>query len=91
CGNLFVRLWGGADDFRMEPDGAQNFATGLFASMGTALMPILAALFGFAVLGGVLQGRPMIAWSRIKPKCNKLNPFHGAKRMFGKQALVEFF
>lgn len=90
CGNLFVRLWGGADDFRMEPDGAQNFATGLFAAVGTALMPILAALFGFALLGGVLQGRPMIAWSRIKPKWNKLNPMTGAKRMFGKHALVEF-
>ncbi len=90
CGNLFVRLWGGADDFRMEPDGAQSFATGLFAAVGTALTPILAALFGFAILGGVLQGRPMIAWSRIKPKWNKLNPVNGAKRMFGKQALVEF-
>lgn len=91
CGNLFVRLWGGADDFRLEPDGAQNFATGLFAAVGTALAPILAALFGFAILGGVLQGRPMLAWSRLAPKWNKLNPFHGAKRMFGKQALMEFF
>ncbi|WP_333571469.1 flagellar biosynthesis protein FlhB [Sphingomonas sp.] len=89
-GNLFVRLWGGADDFRMEPTGAQSFATGLFGAVGTALAPILAALFGFAILGGVLQGRPMISWSRIKPKWNKLNPMNGAKRMFGKQALVEF-
>lgn len=90
-GNLFVRLWGAADDFRLEPTGAQNFATGLFSAIGTALAPILAALFGFAVLGGVLQGRPMIAWSRIAPKWNKLNPWNGAKRMFGKQALMEFF
>ncbi|GAA0747405.1 flagellar biosynthesis protein FlhB [Sphingomonas sp. ABOLD] len=90
-GNLFVRLWGGADDFRMEPDGAQSFATGLFGAVGTALAPILAALFGFAILGGVLQGRPMISWSRVKPKWNKLNPMNGAKRLFGKQAMVEFF
>ncbi len=89
-GNLFVRLWGGADDFRMEPTGAQSFATGLFAAVGTALAPILAALFGFAILGGVLQGRPMISWSRVAPKWNKLNPMNGAKRMFGKQAMVEF-
>ncbi|OAN66635.1 flagellar biosynthesis protein FlhB [Sphingomonas sp. TDK1] len=88
---LFVRLWGGADDFRLEPTGAQNFATGLLGAIGTALAPILAALFGFAVLGGILQGRPMISWSRIKPKWSKLNPFSGAKRMFGKQALMEFF
>jgi flagellar biosynthesis protein FlhB len=89
-GNLFVRLWGGADDFRIDPDGAQNFTTGLFGAVGTALAPILAALFGFAILGGVLQGRPMISWSRVKPKWNKLNPMNGAKRLFGKQALVEF-
>ncbi|KTF70607.1 flagellar biosynthesis protein FlhB [Sphingomonas sp. HT-1] len=89
-GNLFVRLWGGAEDFQITPDGGQDFATGLFAAIATALTPILAALFGFALLGGVLQGRPMISWSRIKPKWNKLNPASGAKRMFGKQAMVEF-
>ncbi|MHA6721117.1 flagellar biosynthesis protein FlhB [Sphingomonas sp. RS6] len=90
CGNLFVRLWGGADDFRLSPDGAQNFATGLFGAVATALTPILAALFLFAILGGVLQGKPMISWSRVKPKWNKLNPVNGFTRMFGKQSLVEF-
>lgn len=89
-GNLFVRLWGSADDFHMTPEGGQDFATGLFTAIATALTPIMAALFGFAVLGGVLQGRPMISWSRVKPKWSKLNPMSGAKRMFGKQAFVEF-
>jgi flagellar biosynthetic protein FlhB len=48
------------------------------------------ALFGFALLGGVLQGRPMLAWSRIKPKWSKLNPVSGFLRTFSKQSLVEF-
>jgi flagellar biosynthesis protein FlhB len=90
CGNLFVRLWGSADDFRLAPDGAQNFATGLFGAVAVALTPILAALFGFAILGGVLQGKPMIAWSRVAPKWKKLNPATGFARMFGKQSVVEF-
>jgi len=87
---LFVRLWGSADDFRMTPDGAQDFTSGLLAAIGSALLPILAALFGFAILGGVLQGRPMISWSRVAPKWSKLNPVAGAGKMFGKRALVEF-
>jgi flagellar biosynthetic protein FlhB len=80
---LFVRLWGSADDFRMEPEGAQGFATGLLGA-------VLGTLFAIALLGGILQGRPMISWSRVSPKWSKLNPMSGAKRMFGKQALVEY-
>jgi flagellar biosynthetic protein FlhB len=87
---LFVRLWGSADDFRMTPDGAQAFTTGLLAAIGSAMLPILAALFGFAILGGVLQGRPMISWSRVAPKFSKLNPVSGAGKLFGKRAFVEY-
>jgi flagellar biosynthesis protein FlhB len=87
---LFVRLWGDANDFRFEPDGAQSFATGLMGAIASALLPIMGALFAIAILGGVLQGRPMISWARVKPKWSKLNPASGAKRMFGKQSLVEY-
>ena len=89
-GSLFVRLWGSADDFHMTPEGGQDFATGLFGAIFTTLTPILAALFGFALLGGFLQGRPMLSASRIKPKWSKLNPVTGFMRTFSKQSLVEF-
>lgn len=89
-GNLFVRLWGSADDFRLDPQGAQGFATGVLGAAASALLPILAALFGIALIGGLLQGRPMLSWSRVKPKWSKLNPASGLGRMFGKQSLVEF-
>jgi len=89
-GNLFTRLWGSADDFHMEPGGAQDFATGIFGAIATSLLPILGALFAFALLGGFLQGRPMLSASRIKPKWSKLNPVSGFKRTFSKQSLVEF-
>ncbi|MBO9713485.1 flagellar biosynthesis protein FlhB [Sphingomonas sp.] len=87
---ICVRLWGSADDFRMEPEGAQAFTTGVASAFAMALMPVLAALMGFALIGGILQGRPMVSWSRVKPKWSKLNPMSGAKRMFGKQAMVSF-
>lgn len=87
---LFARLWGSADDFRLTPEGGQDFATGLMGSAAMALLPVLATLFLFALLGGLLQGRPMISWARVKPRWSKLNPASGFKRMFGKRALVEF-
>ncbi|WP_448661366.1 flagellar biosynthesis protein FlhB [Sphingomonas sp. CJ20] len=89
-GGMFVRLWGSADDFHMTPEGSQDFAAGILGAFASALFPVLAAMFGFALLGGVLQGRPMLSVARIKPKFSKLNPFSGLTRIFGKQSLVEF-
>jgi flagellar biosynthetic protein FlhB len=89
-GNVFVRLWGGANDVMLEPQGAQAFATGLFAQLAKALAPLLALLFAFAVLILFVQGRPTLAWSRLKPKWSKLSPVQGLGRMFGPKGLVEF-
>ncbi len=73
----------------MEPQGAESFVYGVMSATASALLPVLGTLFGIALLGGILQGRPMISWSRVKPKWSKLNPASGAKRMFGKMALME--
>ena len=89
-GRIFVRLWGGADDLSLEPQGAQAFATGLFAQLGMTLAPVLALLFAFAFLILFVQGRPTLAWSRLSPKWSKLSPVAGLGRMFGVKALVEF-
>jgi flagellar biosynthetic protein FlhB len=89
-GTIFVRLWGGADDLTFEPEGAQAFATGLFAQLGMSLAPVLALLFAFAVLILFVQGRPTLAWARLKPKWSKLSPVAGLGRMFGVKGLVEF-
>lgn len=89
-GTMFVRLWGGADDFTLEPEGAQNLVTGIFTQVALSLAPIAAVLFGFALLTIFLQGRPTIAWSRIGFKWSKLSPMAGFKRLLGARALVEF-
>jgi flagellar biosynthetic protein FlhB len=89
-GPLLTGLWGGADQFALTPAAGQDFAIGIFGRLAAALGPLLATLFVFAILGGLMQGRLVIAWSRIAPKWSKLNPFAGFKRLFGGRALVEF-
>ncbi|QAY76624.1 flagellar biosynthesis protein FlhB [Sphingosinicella sp. BN140058] len=87
---ICVRIWGGADTLRLEPEGAQGLFTGLSMQVVSALTPVFAFLIGMAVLGGLLQGRPTIAWARVGFKWSKLNPMAGFGRIFGKQAFVEF-
>lgn len=89
-GALFVRLWGSADDYRLDPDGAQNLTTGIFAHIASSLAPLAALFFGCAFLTLFLQGRPTLSWSRVRPKWSKLSPMSGLNRLLGKRAMVEF-
>jgi len=89
-GHLLLRLWGRAEDIAFSPDSAQGLATGIMAQLFATLAPLLGTLLAFALLGGALQGRPTISWSRVAPKWSKLSPLSGAKRLLGKRALVEF-
>lgn len=87
---LFTNLLGRADSYRLDDKGAQSLITSVFANMGLALAAPLTLLFLAAIIGGLMQGRPTLSWSRLKPQWSKLNPFSGIKRMFGMQSLVEF-
>lgn len=89
-GTMFVRLWGNADGYRLEPSGAQNFATGLLGSIGFALAPVAGLFMAAAILSIFLQGKPTMSRSRIALKWSKLSPIAGLGRLFGKRALVEF-
>ncbi|SNT18538.1 flagellar biosynthetic protein FlhB [Sphingomonas laterariae] len=89
-GTMFVRLWGNADDFSLEPAGAQNLIGGVMAHTALAIAPLAGLLFGAAFLTLFLQGRPSFAWSRVGFKWSKLSPLAGFKRLLGKRALVEF-
>lgn len=86
---IFVGLWGRADDVDLA-GSSRPFATGLMGQVALALGPLLSMLLAFALLTLFLQGRPTLAWSRLKLKWDKLSPLAGFKRLFGKQALVEF-
>ncbi|MFN4095628.1 MAG: flagellar biosynthesis protein FlhB [Sphingomonas sp.] len=85
-----ARIWGRADSFLFEPQGAQAFGGFILGEIAAGILPLLGALFGFALLGGLMSGRPMISFSRIAPKWSKINPVSGFGRMFGMRGLVEF-
>ncbi|MBB5685220.1 flagellar biosynthesis protein FlhB [Sphingobium boeckii] len=87
---MFVRLWGNADDYALQPLGAQSLATGIMKQTALSLAPIAGLLFGCALLTLFLQGRPTLSWSRVAPKWSKLSPMSGFKRLLGQRALVEF-
>lgn len=88
--HLATALWGGAADYRVDPQGAASFATGLFARVAAALLPPLLAFMAAAVAAGVLQGSSRPNWTRVAPKWSKLSPSRGLSRLFGTRALIEF-
>ncbi len=89
-GPMLVTLWGRADDYVLEPDGAQALATGVSTAVLQTTAPILGLMFGFALLIMFVQGRPTLSWSRVAPQFSKLSPVAGFGRMFGTRALIEF-
>lgn len=89
-GTMVKRLWGSAEDFTLDPDGAQNIATGVAGHAMLSLLPIFAVLMATALATVFLQGRVTLSWSRVSPKWSKLSPASGLKRLLGTRALVEF-
>lgn len=64
-------------------------ARGLWAGLSALVLPL--GLIGIAALaGGLVQHRPLWTFDPLSPKFSRLSPMEGAKRIFGKQALVQF-
>ncbi|EZP48703.1 flagellar biosynthesis protein FlhB [Sphingomonas sp. RIT328] len=85
-----IALWGRADNYTMQGDGARDIVIGVGIAVLRALWPVLALLFALAILPWFLQGRPTLVWSRVGLKWSKLMPSSGLSRLFGRPALVEF-
>ncbi len=86
---LLLRFWGRADDVRLDASSAQGFFTGVLQAAALALAPLLALLFGFALLTMFSQGLPTLSWSRVGVKWSKVSPVAGFGRLFSVQAVVE--
>ncbi|WP_019831347.1 flagellar biosynthesis protein FlhB [Sphingomonas sp. PR090111-T3T-6A] len=89
-GAMFVRLWGSAEDYALDPLGAQDLATGIAGQFALAVAPLAAVLVGCALSTIFIQGRPTLSWSRLAPQWSKLSPMTGLGRLLGQRALVEF-
>jgi len=70
----------------MAPKLARTAIGGLLFAIG----PLLLVTVAMAIAGLFLQGRPTVSASRLKLKWDRLSPMAGLKRLFGKQAWVEF-
>lgn len=89
-GTMLTRLWGSADDFRLDNKGASDLTAGVMGHVALSLAPVMGVLFACALATLFLQGRVTLNWSRVAPKWSKLNPMSGLNRLFGARALVEF-
>lgn len=88
---MLLALLGNADSFDLSGDTpAMALASAVAGRTGLALLPAMGLLMAAALLGGLLSGRPTIAWERIKPDWTKLSPLKGFGRLFGAAGLVEF-
>lgn len=87
---LAAGLWRQAGGLRIGEAGAQPMLAWLLTEVGWRLGPLLGLFMAAAFLIGFVQGKPTLSAARLKPKWSKVNPVQGAKRLFGKQGLVEF-
>lgn len=76
-----------AGDSPLDPGGARRVALEALALSGRILLVPFAVLMAVSIVGGLVQGRPTIAWDRVKPKWSKLSPIAGLKRVLN---LTEF-
>ena len=87
--NLKV-LMANADGFHIGGPALGDFFMKLAGSiLMAALLPSI-ILAGFAVAGNLVQHRPLLSLEPIKPKLRKISPLEGGKRMFSRDALVNF-
>jgi flagellar biosynthesis protein FlhB len=91
--DLTMRLKGLVANLHLvSMDKAGLMALGWFA-IGAMLLALAAPfLFGVAagIAGNMIQHKPVLSTESLSPKLSRLSPMSGFKRMFGKEALVNF-
>jgi flagellar biosynthesis protein FlhB len=81
-----------ANSWMIRTDGpgllllAKNLEYAVFAAIGVPILMLVLA----AIAGNMLQHRLVWSGDPLTPKLSKISPMEGAKRIFGKQALVNF-
>lgn len=81
-----------ANSYRVPADGTA--LARLFEEVGTRVMaavavPILLIALA-AICGNIIQHRPVWSFDVLMPKLSRISPAAGAKRMFSRQAVVNF-
>jgi flagellar biosynthesis protein FlhB len=61
----------------------------LWALVAAVLLPMVFIVFG-ALAGGSIQHRPLWTLQPLKPQFSRVSPMSGFKRLFGREAFVQF-
>src|SRR6185503_1958993 len=84
-GEPLARLIDHPHAFRLTDGGAQKLLAGLIVSLLTPLGVVFGVLIAGALIGHVIQARPLWTLEKIKPDLSKLSPMKGFGRLFGAQ------
>jgi flagellar biosynthetic protein FlhB len=86
----FRTLLDNAEKYEVGSQALSQFWSNLAGSiLLVALVPSI-ALSGFAIAANLVQHQPLISTHPITPKLSKINPIEGFKRLFSRDALVNF-
>jgi flagellar biosynthesis protein FlhB len=83
-------LLANADEFAIGGTALGAFFTHLATTILLVALVPLVVLAGFAIAGNLVQHRPLLSLDPIMPKLSKISPIAGGKRMFSRDALVNF-
>jgi flagellar biosynthetic protein FlhB len=83
-------LMANADQFQIGGNALNAFLSNLSTTILTVALVPLAVLAFFGIAANLVQHRPLLSAEPITPKFSKISPIDGAKRLFSRDALVNF-
>jgi flagellar biosynthetic protein FlhB len=88
--NSLKLLLANADQFEIGGPALGSFFSSLAMTiMLVALVPLV-VLAGFGIAANLVQHRPLLSVEPLTPKFSKISPIEGGKRLFSRDALVNF-
>jgi flagellar biosynthetic protein FlhB len=83
-------ILGNADQYEVGgPAFGAFFSSLAMTIMLVALVPLV-VLAGFGIAANLVQHRPLLSLEPLTPKLSKISPIEGGKRLFSRDALVNF-
>ncbi len=90
AGTLRLLLEKPTDFTLATPSDALQLCMAMAELIGLSLAPVFAIFVAFGLSASFAQGAPRVVLKRIAPKGSRLSLSAGAKRLFGRQGLMEF-
>jgi len=83
-------LMANADEFEVGGAALSVFFNSLAVTILLVALVPLVVLAGFGIAANLVQHRPLLSLDPLMPKFSKISPFEGAKRMFSRDAVINF-